>query len=137
MKYFSIFCFNIFTDFSISNDGEEPIPLDNVKADILKKVLMWAEHHANDQCESDSCKDDENRIERTDITDPWDLEFLKVDQETLFELVLVCAYVYLCMYLSYLQESLVRNTHEVWSFQKSKFLKCLRTIAPISHSKWA
>ncbi len=39
-------------------------------------------------------EDDENKEKRTDDIEPWDQEFLKVDQGTLFELILVseCAH---------------------------------------------
>ena len=94
--YLRIFCLHVFADFSTTSDGEEPIPLDNVKANILKKVLIWAERHADDQNADDSCRDDGNAVKKLDITDPWDLEFLKVDQETLFELVLVGVHLCLC-----------------------------------------
>merc|ERR1712183_481792 len=36
--------------------------------------------------------DDEDRDKRTDDIDPWDQEFLKVDQGTLFELILAANY---------------------------------------------
>jgi S-phase kinase-associated protein 1 len=35
-------------------------------------------------------EDDENKEKRTDDICSWDAEFLKVDQGTLFELILVC-----------------------------------------------
>lgn len=34
-------------------------------------------------------EDDENKEKRTDDISSWDIEFLKVDQGTLFELILV------------------------------------------------
>ena len=50
------------------------------------KVIQWATHHKDDPPPPD---DDENKEKRTDDIDPWDQEFLKVDQGTLFELILV------------------------------------------------
>ena len=44
------------------------------------QVLEWAEHHKDDPSPPE---------ERTDDIDPWDQEFLRVDQGTLFELILV------------------------------------------------
>jgi hypothetical protein len=37
-------------------------------------------------------EDDDNKEKRTDDIGSWDAEFLKVDQGTLFELILVCCY---------------------------------------------
>ena len=62
-------------------DDKETLPLANVNAAILRKMITWVTQHKNDL--QKLSKEDENR----DI-DPWDKEFLKVDQETLFELIL-------------------------------------------------
>ncbi|XP_067030398.1 S-phase kinase-associated protein 1-like [Acropora muricata] len=51
----------------------------------LIKVIQWTEIHQDDLPPPD---DDENNEKRTDDIDPWDQEFLKVDQGTLFELIL-------------------------------------------------
>lgn len=53
---------------------------------VFFKVIQWATHHKDDPPPPD---DDENKEKRTDDIDPWDQEFLKVDQGTLFELILV------------------------------------------------
>ena len=53
------------------------------------KVIEWATHHKDDPPPPD---DDENREKRTDDIDAWDQEFLKVDQGTLFELILAANY---------------------------------------------
>jgi len=53
---------------------------------VVLKVIQWATHHKDDPPPPD---DDENKEKRTDDIDPWDQEFLKVDQGTLFELILV------------------------------------------------
>lgn len=52
----------------------------------LPKVIDWATKHKDDAAPPE---DDENKEKRTDDIDPWDMEFLKVDQGTLFELILV------------------------------------------------
>ena len=49
-------------------------------------MIGWATHHKDDPPPPE---DDENKEKRTDDIDPWDQEFLKVDQGTLFELILV------------------------------------------------
>merc|ERR1719244_1280499 len=76
-------------DLGIEDDDEEPVPLPNVNAAILKKVIQWCTHHKDDP---PLPEDDENRDKRTDDIDPWDQEFLKVDQGTLFELILAANY---------------------------------------------
>ena len=68
---------------------DEPIPLLNVNAAILKKVIEWATHHKDDPPPKE---DEENREKRTDDIEPFDREFLKVDQGTLFELILAANY---------------------------------------------
>lgn len=64
----------------------EPIPVQNVAAPILRKVISWCQYHYNDPAPTD---DSDNREKRTDDIASWDVEFLKVDQGTLFELILV------------------------------------------------
>jgi S-phase kinase-associated protein 1 len=68
---------------------EEPVPLPNVNAAILKKVIQWCTYHKDDPPPPE---DDENKEKRTDDICSWDTEFLKVDQGTLFELILVRIY---------------------------------------------
>ncbi|KHJ42806.1 Skp1 family, dimerization domain protein [Trichuris suis] len=64
----------------------EPIPLMNVNAVILKKVIQWCAYHYDDP---PMMNDDECKERRSDDINAWDAEFLKVDQGTLFELILV------------------------------------------------
>ena len=72
-------------DLGISEADDEPFPLPNVNAGILRKVITWAQHHKDDPPPPE---DEEDKEKRTDDIDPWDQEFLKVDQGTLFELIL-------------------------------------------------
>lgn len=65
---------------------KDPIPLGNVNGVILKKVIMWCQYHKDDPPVSE---DPESKDRRTDDIPSWDVEFLKVDQGTLFELILV------------------------------------------------
>ncbi|XP_034964110.1 S-phase kinase-associated protein 1-like [Zootoca vivipara] len=64
---------------------DDPVPLPNVNAAILKKVT----HQKDDPPPPE---DDENKEKRTDDIPVWDQEFLKVDQGTLFELILAANY---------------------------------------------
>ena len=68
---------------------EEVVPLPNVNAAILKKVIQWATYHKDDP---PLPEDDENKEKRTDDICSRDADFLKVDQGTLFELILAANY---------------------------------------------
>ncbi|CAH3187071.1 unnamed protein product [Porites lobata] len=76
-------------DLGMGKDDDEPVQLPYVNAAILAKVIKWAEKHKDDPPPPD---DDENKEKRTDDIDPWDQEFLKVDQGTLFELIIAANY---------------------------------------------
>merc|ERR1712209_13313 len=76
-------------DLGIDEDEEEIVPLPNVNAAILKKVIQWATYHKDDPPPPE---DDENKEKRTDDISSWDSDFLKVDQGTLFELILAANY---------------------------------------------
>ena len=81
----------------MDEDEDEPVPLPNVNAAILKKVIQWCTFHRDDPPPPE---DDENKEKRTDDICSWDAEFLKVDQGTLFELILVRGYFFLtCEFL--------------------------------------
>uniref|UniRef100_A0A8R1HRM8 Skp1-related protein n=2 Tax=Caenorhabditis japonica TaxID=281687 RepID=A0A8R1HRM8_CAEJA len=67
----------------------EPIPVQNVAAPILRKVISWCQYHYQDPVPTD---DSDSREKRTDDISSWDTEFLKVDQGTLFELILAANY---------------------------------------------
>ena len=53
----------------------------------MRKVIEWCEHHRNDPIQT---QDDESdaRKKTTDIEE-WDQKFMQVDQEMLFEIILV------------------------------------------------
>ncbi|CAK5076638.1 unnamed protein product [Meloidogyne enterolobii] len=72
-------------DQSDANDAmlQEPIPLANVNGAVLRKVIAWYPVVTDDA---------ESRERRTDDIPSWDVEFLKVDQGTLFELILAANY---------------------------------------------
>lgn len=76
-------------DLGMDEDDDDAIPLPNVNAAILKKVIQWCTHHKDDPPPPE---DEENREKRTDDLSPYDIEFLKVDQGTLFELILAANY---------------------------------------------
>jgi len=76
-------------DLGMEEGEEEVIPLPNVNSAILRKVIQWATHHKDD---APVTEDDENKEKRTDDISSWDADFLKVDQGTLFELILAANY---------------------------------------------
>ncbi|CAH0669003.1 unnamed protein product [Spodoptera exigua] len=76
-------------DLGMEDDEEEVVPLPNVNSAILKKVIQWATYHKDDP---PLPEDDENKEKRTDDISSWDADFLKVDQGTLFELILAANY---------------------------------------------
>jgi S-phase kinase-associated protein 1 len=53
----------------------------------LKKVIEWCEHHKNDPVAAND-DDSDSRKKTTDIEE-WDQKFMQVDQEMLFEIILV------------------------------------------------
>ncbi|VDK55208.1 unnamed protein product [Cylicostephanus goldi] len=76
-------------DLGLDSESSDPIPICNVSGPIMKKVLTWCTFHKDDP----PCTDDsDNREKRTDDIPSWDVEFLKVDQGTLFELILAANY---------------------------------------------
>ena len=59
-------------------DENEIVPLPNVNAAILKKIIAWCTHYKIDESDLSSSE--------------WDLEYLKIDDGTLFELILAANY---------------------------------------------
>lgn len=58
-----------------------------VNESVLRKVLEWCEHHKADPPVS-ADDDSDSRKKTTDIEE-WDQKFMQVDQEMLFEIILV------------------------------------------------
>lgn len=71
-------------------ESDQAIPLPNVSANVLKKVLEWCEHHKKDP-EPLAEDQDDTRRKTTEISD-WDAKFIQVDQEMLFEIILAANY---------------------------------------------
>lgn len=59
-----------------------------VNGSVLTKVIEWCEHHKNDPAPTADDESD-SRKKSTDIEE-WDQKFMQVDQEMLFEIILVC-----------------------------------------------
>ena len=74
--------------FCCSDTGlDAPIPLPNVSSKILAKVIEYCKYHV------DAEKKAEEKPSKTEEEiKTWDTDFVKVDQSTLFELILVHDY---------------------------------------------
>ncbi|KAL1286326.1 S-phase kinase-associated protein 1 [Trichinella pseudospiralis] len=89
----------------------EAIPLPNVNASVLEKILLYCEHHKNDMPEKEENRQkkqmrkeemdvEEFGIEQlnlrdeceTEVISEWDKTFLDVDQGTLFDIILAANY---------------------------------------------
>ena len=62
------------------------IPLPNVTSRVLAKVIEYCKKHVEAAANSDERRVDENDIKT------WDADFVKVDQDTLFDLILAANY---------------------------------------------
>ena len=67
-------------------DEDSAIPVPNVSGTILAKVIEYCEHQHKEN--PTPVVEDKGEEKRTDDISPWDAEFCKVDQSTLFELIL-------------------------------------------------
>ncbi|KAG0368909.1 putative negative regulator sulfur controller-3 [Gamsiella multidivaricata] len=71
-------------------ESEAPIPLPNVSAAVLAKVIEYCEHHRNDPEQVPDESDDPRK--RSNDIEEWDMKFIQVDQEMLFEIILAANY---------------------------------------------
>ncbi|EJT44741.1 SKP1-like protein [Saccharomyces kudriavzevii IFO 1802] len=71
-----------------NDDDEIVMPVPNVRSSVLQKVIEWAEHHRDSNFPDED--DDDSR--KSAPVDSWDREFLKVDQEMLYEIILAANY---------------------------------------------
>lgn len=67
-------------------EEREPIPVTNVLGACLKKLVEWCEKHQNDELITD--KDQPRDVVITE----WDGEFLKIDNDELFDLICAANY---------------------------------------------
>ncbi|CCE62857.1 hypothetical protein TPHA_0D02190 [Tetrapisispora phaffii CBS 4417] len=70
------------------DDDEIVMPVPNVRSSVLQKVIEWADHHKDSNFPDED--DDDSR--KSAPVDSWDREFLKVDQEMLYEIILAANY---------------------------------------------
>lgn len=89
---------------------DEVIPLPNVNGKILAKVIEYSRYHV----EAAKKGADDKPAKSEDDVKQWDTEFVKVDQATLFDLILVgvlrarvCMRVHACLRMFYLSAQVV------------------------------
>jgi S-phase kinase-associated protein 1 len=68
------------------------LALPNVKSEILKKVLEYCNHHHSFVASAGVTDEIDLPQEEKTTLDKWDKEYCKVDQQTLFELILAANY---------------------------------------------
>eukprot|EP00041_Stephanoeca_diplocostata_P008755 m.129340 g.129340 ORF g.129340 m.129340 type:complete len:165 (+) comp17460_c0_seq1:158-652(+) len=66
--------------------GDAPIPLQTITSTILEKVIAFCTYHKDDPPQEQS--DAASNSKSIDPVSGWDAEFCKVDQATLFEMIL-------------------------------------------------
>lgn len=69
---------------------ESEIPLPNVKAEVLNKVVQYMKYHANKPAEVIEKPLESANMKQ--VVAQWDADFVDVDQELLFELILAANY---------------------------------------------
>ncbi|KAH8741685.1 hypothetical protein FG386_003659 [Cryptosporidium ryanae] len=69
---------------------DDPIPLPNVRAAVLRKVLDYCEHHVDNPSKEIPKPLRTNTL--TTVVSEWDEEFVNVQQELLFEIMLAANY---------------------------------------------
>jgi len=72
-----------------TTSSDVAIPLPNVNGKTLEKVITYMKYRKEHPYNISEDKKDEKR---TDDIDTWDIEYAKVDQQFLFELILAANY---------------------------------------------
>ncbi|KAG7814032.1 hypothetical protein KL921_000306 [Ogataea angusta] len=72
-------------------DEDEPIevPTQNVRSAVMKNILEWCDHYKDYNFPDDEQDDDSKKSAPIDA---WDKNFLNVDQEMLYEIILAANY---------------------------------------------
>jgi len=70
---------------------DEEIPLPNVKSNILQKVIDYCKHHKGAPVEEIQKPLKSGTLSECGISE-WDVEYVSIDQDTLFELILAANY---------------------------------------------
>ena len=77
-------------------DCDEAIPIAEVDSLVMSKVVDWCTHHQNDPRPSNDTAaagdDDGKRPKSTKINDQWDQNYMQVEQEVVFQIILAANY---------------------------------------------
>ncbi|KAL2917510.1 suppressor of kinetochore protein mutant [Polyrhizophydium stewartii] len=78
----------------VGDSPDTAIPLPNVTGRILRKVIEYCTHHKDDPTPPPSEDKDEfeSGRRRADDIEEWDAQFIKVDTDELFEIILAANY---------------------------------------------
>jgi len=87
-------------DIGEQSESDEQLPIPNVSHAILKKIIDWCEKHKDDTPVNEEEENDTERKKNQEVP-KWDAEFLKVDQGTLFEIILAANYLDIGKLLDY------------------------------------
>ncbi|CEG84996.1 Putative E3 ubiquitin ligase complex SCF subunit sconC [Rhizopus microsporus] len=68
-------------------DSDAPIPLPNINYKVLEKIIEWCSYHRDDNINKDDKQEN-----RTIEIDEWDQNFMQVEQEMLFDIILAANY---------------------------------------------
>lgn len=74
----------------LSDNAEWTISLPNMNSMILQKIIEFCRHHQNDPPFTEEM---ERKFRRQINMDHWDEQFCKIDQKTLFDLMMVTIYI--------------------------------------------
>ncbi|EFO83463.1 hypothetical protein CRE_03063 [Caenorhabditis remanei] len=75
---------------------DESIPMDNIKKPALVKVVEWCEHHKGEPIPVD-----DDTVPKNVTIPEWDEEFLKIDNDELFHLILAANYLDIKQLMNY------------------------------------
>lgn len=83
---------NMIQDLSDNSDDSDTwtISLPNINSMILQKIIEFCQHHQNDPPFTEEM---ERKFRRQINMDHWDEQFCKIDQKTLFDLMMVIIYI--------------------------------------------
>ncbi|CAF1447123.1 unnamed protein product [Adineta ricciae] len=74
---------------SEDDTSDKPVQLANVNAEVLKKIIEWAEHHQDDEIEDE---DGQPKAKRVVYLQEWDIKYFKIDQQMIFEIIMASNY---------------------------------------------
>ena len=81
---------NFFEDMGDSDDTTMPLP--NVTADIMRKVLEFCNHYKDLPVPMEKDKDTSNSSKKEIVIEGWEADYVKVELPFLFQLILAANY---------------------------------------------